>query len=97
VQDSVITWVAGGKWYTEEKGEAVLLEPYVPERWEVNGSTIVYLNLDRELRSYSKGERVNISREPNIERFDVNGSLVTWTTSLGLTRAWDGGERWEHP
>lgn len=95
VQDSVITWVEDGQWKTLNAGKADVIERYVPENWQVSGAFIAYQDLNRELRIYHQGQRINVTREAGIKRFDLHGDAVVWQSNSGTTKVWWKGKVFE--
>jgi hypothetical protein len=96
VQDSVITWVEKGEWRTFHKGLVETIERYVPENWQVSGTTIAYQDLNRELRIFRNGVRTVVTKEPGIKHFQLVGDAVVWTSSTGTVNVWWQGVRYEH-
>ena len=91
VRDSTIVFVDGGMLWTVEQGEAVVIEEYVPEQWSIHQGTIVYLDLNREIRSFQHGHRDLLSREARIARFDHFGNTVRYRNEQGFIKvAWKG-------
>lgn len=91
VKDSTVVFVDRGMFWTVEQGRAEVVEEYVPEQWEVDGGSIVYLDLNREIREYHHGRRALLSREARIARFERYGDVVLYRNELGtLKAAWNG-------
>jgi hypothetical protein len=64
---------------------------YVPEQWSIYHGTVVYLEINRELRSFRDGRQEVLSRDPRIEKFDHFGNAVLYTSQLGTIKvAWTG-------
>ena len=91
VQDSVLLFVDRGMWWTMKDDVPEVIEPYVPEQWSVDGATVVYLDLNREVRSYRRGARKSVSREAAIGRFEHYGNAVLYRNELNILKvAWKG-------
>lgn len=95
VQDSVITWVEDGQWKTLHDGRAEVIERFVPENWQVSGAYIAYLDLNRELRIYHRGARIQVTKEAGVKRFDLVGDAVVWQSNSGTTKVWWRGKVYE--
>jgi hypothetical protein len=95
VQDSVITWVEKGEWRTFHSGMVETIERYVPENWQVSGTTIAYQDLNRELRIFRNGRRIVVTREPGIKHFRLVGDAVVWHSDTGTVNVWWQGTRYE--
>lgn len=61
------------------------VERYTPERWQMMGDRLVYLNINRELWGIEGGERVRYGREAAIPTFDAYGDAVVYPSPTGLT------------
>ena len=91
VQDSVVTWVDKGRWYTVNGSSVDVIEPYLPESWQVRGSTILYPDLDRELRAYRSGQRTEVDRSSDLRSYLLLQDAVVRTSMDGTVRVrWDG-------
>lgn len=97
VQDSVVTWVDNGKWYTYNGTAVDILEPYVPESWQVRGSTIVYPDLDRELRAYRMGVRTEVDRRSDLRSYQLLEDAVVRVGMDGTVRVRWAGQVYEAP
>ena len=95
VQDSVITWVENGQWKTFNAGKVETLERFVPENWQVFGATIVYQDLNRELRMYHRGKRTVITKEAGVKSFGLFGNTVVWQSNSGTVKVWWEGHVYE--
>ncbi len=95
VQDSTITWVEKGEWRTFHNGLVDTIERYVPENWQVSGTIIAYQDLNRELRIFRNGQRIMVTREPGIQRFQLVGDAVVWNSGTGTVNVWWQGTRYE--
>ncbi|MBK7298528.1 MAG: hypothetical protein IPI91_18725 [Flavobacteriales bacterium] len=71
--------------------EVILVEAYVPERWQVVGSKLVYLDLNRELRGIVDGKRERFGTEANIDTFDLYGDAIAYPSPTGLFTVLRGG------
>ena len=77
VQDEILLYLDEGDLKMFNGNEVILVEAYVPERWQVVGSKLVYLDLNRELRGIVDGKRERFGTEANIDTFDLYGlSLI---------------------
>ncbi len=95
VQDSVITWVEDGQWKTLNAGKVESIERFVPENWQVSGGTIVYQDLNRELRMYHRGKRTVITKEAGVKNFGLYGDTVVWQSNSGTVKVWWKGRVYE--
>lgn len=95
VQDSVITWVENGQWKTLNAGRVEVLERFVPENWQVSGATIVYQDLNRELRMFRRGKRTVLTREAGVKAFQLQGDVVVWESNSGIVKVWWEGKVYE--
>lgn len=96
VHDSLVLFVDKGMLWTVEKGEAVVVENHIPEQWSVHGATLYYLNLNRELRSYRRGDRRDLSTDAAIPAFERWGDALLYRDANGITKvAWQG-RVWEY-
>jgi hypothetical protein len=95
VQDSVITWVEKGKWWTLNGEERMMIEPFVPEKWEVRGGTIAYLDLNRELRVFQRGKRIEVSKDAGIKDFTLANGMLAWRSPVGSVKVWWNGKMYE--
>lgn len=97
VQDSVVTWVDKGKWYTVNSSGVEIIEPYVPESWQVRGSTILYPDLDRELRTYRLGQRTVVDRASDLRSYLLLEDAVVRSGRDGTVRVRWAGQVYEAP
>ncbi|MEO8587886.1 MAG: hypothetical protein ABI432_00815 [Flavobacteriales bacterium] len=84
VQDSLLLFVEDGGLRLFRSGGVAKVENYVPERWQVQGGDLVYLDINRELRGISQGERVRYGSEANIATFDLFGESLFYPSPTGL-------------
>lgn len=96
VEDSVLIYVEDGKWRTVGDNGAETIENYVPEQWYVDGSRIVYLDLNREPRMYQHGAREELSHDAGVKALGLFGDAVTWRDQLGNSRVWWRGRVYEY-
>ena len=85
VKDSLLTYLDDGRFMLFRPGGSEVVEPYVPEQWKIEGNTLVYLDINRELRGIRNGERVRFGNEANISWFDLFGGNVVYRSPLGNT------------
>lgn len=85
LKDSVLTYLDDGRFMLFDPKGSIVVEPYVPEHWKVEGATLVYLNINRELHSISNGVRKRLGKEANITGFDLFGNRVMYRSPLGNT------------
>lgn len=95
VQDSVITWVDKGKWWTLVGEERVMIEPFVPEKWAVSGAMITYLDLNRELHLFERGHRIEVNKDAGIKDFTVGGKAIAWRSQVESVKVWWKGKVYE--
>jgi len=86
VQDSLLMFLHDGQLQLfRPTGGTMKVENYVPERWQVHGGDLVYLDINRELHGIISGERVRFGNEANIATFDLFGGSVLYPSPTGLT------------
>jgi hypothetical protein len=83
VRDSLLLYVKAGQLMLYDGRAAVKVERYIPEQWEVNGGSLVYLDINRELHALEGGERRRIGREAGIPHFELFGDAVLYTSPTG--------------
>lgn len=84
VQDSLLLFLQDGELRLFNSNGAMKVESYVPERWQVCGNDLVYLDINRELRGVIRGKRVSFGNEANIETFDLFGGSILYPSPTGL-------------
>jgi hypothetical protein len=84
VQDDLLLYLQGGSLMLFHKDGPQVVEPYVPERWQVWDDRLVYLDINRELRGIEAGRRVRYGNEAAIPRFDVYGDAVVYPSPTGF-------------
>lgn len=95
VKDRVLLYLWAGKLMMLTGKGPVEVESHVPEQWKVAGDRVVYLDINRELRTLRiDGHRERIAREPGIARFDVFGEAVVYRSPSGGTVVLCGGRRY---
>lgn len=94
VQDGLLLYLQGGALMLFDPLGPVRVEPYVPERWVVWGDRLVYLDINRELRSIEGGRRIRLANEAAIPRFDVYGDAVVYPSPTGTTTVLRGGRQY---
>ena len=77
-------FVRGNALHLFDGSHAQRVERYVPERWQVEGGRLVYLDIDRALRGIVHGERVRFGTEANIRDFELFGDAVMYPSPTGL-------------
>jgi hypothetical protein len=85
VKDSLLLYLHKGQLKLFQHGRSIVVEPYVPERWQVEGGLLAYLDINRELRGIVGGERFRFGSEANIATFDLFGQAVVYRSPLGNT------------
>ncbi|MBK8497288.1 MAG: hypothetical protein IPL52_00380 [Flavobacteriales bacterium] len=85
VNDSMLTYLDDNRFMLFDPRGSILVEPYVPERWQVEGGMLVYLNINRELHSIRNGKRERLGSEASIASFDLFGESVRYRSPLGNT------------
>ncbi|MCB9183598.1 MAG: hypothetical protein H6591_06730 [Flavobacteriales bacterium] len=67
-----------------DQERVTMVEPYVPESWEVEDGLLAYLDINRELRGIESGERFRFGTEANIAAFRLfRGKAVVYRSPLG--------------
>jgi len=95
VKDRVLLYLWGGRLHLWTSDGPVAVEEQVPEKWEVAGDRVVYLDINRELRSLRvDGTREHLGNEPGITGFSVHGEAVVYPSPAGGTVVWCGGRRY---
>lgn len=85
VQDSLLMYLDEGRLQLFRPEGPITVENYVPERWQVHGGDLVYLDINRELRGIVDGERVRFGSEANVPTFDLFGRSVHYRSPTGMT------------
>lgn len=83
VKDSLLLFLHDGRLNLFQHGSATVVEPYVPEQWQVEGGLLAYLDINRELRGIVNGERFRFGKEANINGFELYGDAVIYRSPLG--------------
>ncbi len=94
VQDDLLLYLHGGSLMLFQPGGSMVVERYVPERWQVWGDRLVYLDINRELRGIQDGARVRYGNEAAIPRFDLYGTAVVYPSPSGLITVIDEGRKY---
>lgn len=84
VQDDLLLYLQGGSLMLFHKDAPLMVEHYVPERWQVWDDRLVYLDINRELRGIEAGRRVRYGNEAAIPRFDLFGDAVVYPSPTGF-------------
>ena len=85
VKDSLLVYMHKGHLKLFQHGASLVVENYVPERWQVEGGMLAYLDINRELRGLVGGERFRFGSEAHIASFDLFGDAVVYRSPLGNT------------
>lgn len=86
VKDRVLLYLWAGRLMIWSDDGPVAVEDLVPEQWQVAGGRVVYLDINRELRSIRvDGGRERLSREPGISSFTLHGEAVVYPAPSGGT------------
>lgn len=96
VQDSLLLYLEDGALQLFDGDSVITVEPYVPERWQVEGGLLVHLDINRELWSIRNGERKRLGNEANIRTFDLYGDAVIHPSPTGLTTILRGRRNWTY-
>ncbi|HRF81960.1 MAG TPA: hypothetical protein PL070_17935, partial [Flavobacteriales bacterium] len=84
VKDRMLLYLWAGRLMLWTEQGAMEVERYVPEQWQVHGDRLVYLDINRELRSmHISGKREQLATESNISRFDLYGDAVVYPSPAG--------------
>jgi len=83
VKDDLLVFLHEGKLELFGPVGRVLVEPYVPEWWDMNGDLLVYLDIDREVRGIQGGERLRFGKETNSRDPELIGKTVIYTSPTG--------------
>lgn len=83
VQDDLLLYLQGGKLMLFREEGPMVVERYVPERWQVWAGRLVYLDINRELRGIENGKRVRYGNEAAIATFDLYGDAVVYPSPTG--------------
>jgi hypothetical protein len=93
VQDDLLLYLQGGALHLFRPQGTVLVERYVPERWQVWGDRLVYLDINRELHGIENGEAVRYGNEAAIASFDLFGDAVFYRSPTGLMTVIRNGKK----
>lgn len=85
VKDSLLLFLDRGRLMLFHHGTSTVVEPYVPEQWQVEGGLLAYLDINRELRGMEGGERFRFGSEAAIDGFELFGDRVRYRSPLGMT------------
>jgi hypothetical protein len=85
VQDSLLIYLDDGRLRLYRPEGPITVEEYVPERWQVHGGDLIYLDINRELHGIIGGERVRLGDEANIPSFDLFGGSVLYRSPTRMT------------
>ena len=92
VRDSLLVVIDAGALKVFHDGALQVVERYVPEQWVAQVGVLTYLDLNREVRRFARGERTVVSREAGIARFEVYGDTVVFGSADGSMKVWWRGE-----
>lgn len=84
MQDDLLLYLQGGSLMLFQPTGPMVVERYVPERWQVWGDRLVYLDINRELRGIEYGTRMRYGNEAAIPRFDLHGDAVVYPSPTGV-------------
>lgn len=85
VKDSLLLYLDRGRLMLFDQERVTMVEPYVPEKWKIEGGLLTYLDINRELRGIEDGERFRFGSEANIADFALYGQSVVYRSPLGNT------------
>lgn len=85
VKDSLLLYLDRGRLMLFDQERLTMVEPYVPEKWRIEGGLLAYLDINRELRGIVGSERFRFGNEANIADFDLYGQSVVYRSPLGNT------------
>lgn len=91
VRDSLMLYVERGQWRTELDGSPVTLSEHIPERWQVRGASVTWLDLDRGIRRYRQGKEEQLTRDGAYPWFEVHGGAVLYPGHRGERNVWHTG------
>lgn len=84
VKDRVLLYLWAGKLMMLTGKGPMEVEAHVPEQWKVAGDRVVYMDMNRELRTLrTDGGRERITSEPGIVKFDAFGEVVVYHSPSG--------------
>lgn len=84
VQDRTLIYLWAGRLMMLADAGPVAVEPYVPEHWRIHGDMLVYLDINRELRSIrGNGRRSRFGNESGINGFDLHGGAALYRSPTG--------------
>ncbi len=84
MEDDLLLYLQGGSLMLFQPTTSMVVERYVPERWQVWGDHLVYLDINRELRGIEDGARLRYGNEAAIPRFEVYDDAVVYPSPTGL-------------
>ena len=96
VQDSLLLFVEQGMLKVFRGDRIEIIERFVPEKWQVFGGLLVYLDLNRTVRSWQAGKRTQLSKEASIASFELHRDVVLWRSNSGSVKVWWQGKTYEH-
>lgn len=84
VKDRTLIYLWAGRLMMLTDNGPVAVEEYVPEHWQVCGDRLVYLDINRELRSLrGNGDRERFGNESAIDSFRLFGDAVVYRSPTG--------------
>ncbi|MCB0791621.1 MAG: hypothetical protein H6595_11415 [Flavobacteriales bacterium] len=96
VKDSLLAFVDQGMLKVFDRGEVTIVERFVPEQWSIRGGMLAYLDLNRHVRLYHHGARIEVSREAGVEEFRSQRNAIYYRSNTGAARVWWKGRSYEH-
>ncbi len=83
VKDRTVLYLWSGVLMLLGPDGPMAVEDYVPEKWQVEGDLLVYLDINRELRGIQNGKRLRFGKEAGINRFELFGDAVLYRSPAG--------------
>lgn len=96
VQDSVLVFLDQGQLKTFNGDRIDVIERYVPESWSICGSTIAYLDVNRQPRLYRRGVRTQVGHEAGVKQIDQYPGALVYRSNSGAAKVWWNGKLYEH-
>lgn len=96
VQDSLIVFREGDLFKVFSGGATQTLERTMPSQWKVSGGMVAWLDVSGVVKLFHSGEKVTVSKESGITRFDLYPGAVSYRSNSGSTKVWWSGKLYEH-
>jgi hypothetical protein len=87
----ICLYLLNGQLMMHDGEQVKRVEPYVPEWWRISEGGLIYLDINRELRSLGNGGRARLGREANVREPVLHGGAVMYRSAKGGITVLDRG------